>query len=115
MLQTPLRRRAPSVRAVHPERRRQPASGPHIAALLERQLEHYRTSAEMLTCVRSLLHASHTLADTEWTQRFRSRLERAEEILRGTDSAAEAVASLSGYERFMDLHGGEGSHLRAAT
>ena len=72
--------------------------------MLELQLDRYPTNPAMLTYVQSLLYAGDANDPGErgtWASDYRTALQRAANVIRKSETPAEAVASLQGYQKFM--------------
>ena len=72
--------------------------------MLELQLDRYPTNPAMLTYVQSLLYAGDANDSNErgaWVFDYRTALQRAASVIRKSETATEAVASLHGYQKFM--------------
>ena len=103
LAETPLRRRN-RVRpaSLTAERRKPGGEGVDIAGTLESNLDRYPSKPAMLTFLQSLRYAAESTDDSgAWRSAYVDGLRQAAGVVHEAGSAAEAVATLQGYQAFM--------------
>jgi hypothetical protein len=81
--------------------------------MLELNLDRYASKAAMLTLLQSLLYAAEGNDMGPWQQAYAHALRRAIDVLDGSPSPTEAIATLHGYRAFM--HGRAAERHRVAA
>jgi hypothetical protein len=81
--------------------------------MLELNLDRYPSTAAMLTFLQSLLYAAEGNDMGPWQQAYAHALRQAIDVLQGSPSPTEAIATLKGYRAFMHARAAERHRVAA--
>ena len=117
---TPLRRRKAHIHSLDPrplrsERRRVDDRSIGIAQTLELNLDRYPTKPAMLTHLQCLLYAAEANDVVLWQLEYVVSLMRAITVLEASPGSIETVATLYGYQAYMQTHRAAGLHVVASA
>jgi hypothetical protein len=87
-----------------PERRKSKKEGFDVAVTLELNLDRCPTKPAMLTFVKSVLYSAETGEFGSGHSGYVEALKRAIDVLEHSTELLEAVATLQGYQAYMDRH-----------